>query len=583
MPIRLTATLAAAAIVAGVAALAPAQGAGPPVAVFPARGVKVASPRTQISFRGASLAQLEGSNIVVEGTVTGRHSGTLKAHSDGLGASFLPSSPFHTGEHVEVSSDLPLVREQNGVVRFQIAHAPGHFSLPTQKDEGGHPPGEQDFHTEPGLHPPSIRVDRRDPESVGDGDIFVGAKAGPGQDGTMIFDDRGRLIWFKQAPTHRTTFDFRAQTYRGNPVLTWWQGKSRPGQGLGRGMIYDSSYRLIKTVNTANGYEADLHEFEITSRSTALVLAYDPVEYKGSVWMDEAVQEIDVPTGLLMYEWHSVGQLSESESDAPHNKGQPYDVGHVNSIQLEPNGNFLISARHTNAVYELNGRTGQINWRLGGKRSDFSLSDASKFSGQHHARLQSDGSITLYDNGGPTGHNHQSRALWLDVDAANRKVRVRRSFRHAHVDKAYSQGGMQVMTNGDVFVGWGGSEPYFSQFTPGGRMIWDAHFDPRGDDTYRAYRFPWHGQPTGRPKAAAVRNGTGTKVYASWNGATKVLKWRVLTGPSATAATVPGPTFARTGFESGVTIGGAPAFVRVQALGASDQVLGTSNAVSPSG
>jgi arylsulfotransferase ASST len=580
VPVRLTSTLVAAAAVAGIAALSPAsRAAHAPVAVFPAKDTRVASPKTQISFRGASPGELTG--IVVKGSVTGPHSGTLRAHSDGNGASFLPKDKFHTGEHVTVAADLPLVGESNGVVRFRISRSPGPFSLPTQKDEGGHPPGEQDFHTRTDLHPPSVIVTKRDARAVGQGDIFVGAKAGPGQDGTMISDDRGKLLWFKQAPNHRSIFDFRAQTYRGNPVLTWWQGKARPGQGLGTGQIYDARYRKIATVNSGNGYEADLHEFEITRRSTALVLAYNPVSFGGTVAMDEVVQEIDIPTGLVMYEWHSLGQVSSKESDAPRHKGQPYDVAHVNSIQLESDGNFLVSARHTNAVYELNGRTAQINWRLGGKRSDFDLSSASKFSGNHDARLQPDGSITLYDNGGPTGHNHRSRALWLNVDEANRKVSVRRSFRHPKVDKAYSQGGMQVLPSGDVFVGWGGSEPYFTQFTPGGDTIFDAHFDPKGDDTYRAYRFPWTGRPTGAPAIVAEKSGGDTKVFASWNGATEVQKWEVLAG-SSPSLLLPEKTVARTGFETSTTISGSPQYVAVRALGPSGEVLGTSKTVSPS-
>ena len=580
VPVRLTSTIAAAAAVTLVAALSPASGgaARAPVAVFPAKDTRVASPSTQISFRGASPSELTG--VVVKGSVTGPHKGTLKAHSDGNGASFLPNQRFHTGEHVTVAADLPLVGESNGVVRFRIAHDPGPFSLPIQKDEGGHPPGEEDFHSFD-LHPPSVIVTKRDSRAVGQGDIFVGAKAGPGQDGPMIFDDRGQLVWFKQAPSKRSIFDVRAQTYRGNPVVTWWQGKARPGQGLGTGQIYDSRYRKIGTVNTGNGYEADLHEFEITRRNSALVLAYNPVEFGGSVAMDEVVQEIDIPTGLVMYEWHSLGQISSKESDAPRRKGQPYDVAHVNSMQLKSDGDFLVSARHTNAVYELNGRTAQINWRLGGKRSDFDLTSAAKFSGQHDATLQPDGSITLYDNGGPTGHNHNSRALWLNVDEAHHKVSVRKSYRHPKVSKAYSQGGMQALPSGDVFVGWGGNEPYVSQFTAGGTMIFDAHFDPNGDDSYRAYRFPWTAIPAAAPDVAAVKDAGATKVYASWNGATEVKTWQVLSGPTPQAL-VPGKTFTRKGFETGTTITGSPAYIAVRALGPSGEVLRDSAPVRPS-
>jgi hypothetical protein len=481
-----------------------------------------------------------------------------------------------------VYADLPLVGESHGYVRFAILHSPGPFSLPTQHDQGGTPPGSQHFKSRTDLQPPSVVVTKLDDRAKGQGDVFVGAKAGPGQDGTMITDEHGELVWFKRAPSHRSIFDFRAQSYRGNPVLTWWQGKARPGQGLGSGQIYDTEYRKIATVQTGNGFQADLHEFEISPRSTALVLAYNPVSFGGTVAMDEVVQEVDIPTGLVMFEWHSLGQISSKESFGPHNKGQPFDLAHINSIQMEADGNFLISGRHTNAVYELNGQTAQINWRLGGTRSDFDLTSASKFIGQHDARLQPDGSITLYDNGGPTGPERESRALWLNVDEAHRKVSVRRAYHYRKVVKAFSQGGMQVLPSGDVFVGWGGNEPYFSQFTAGGTMIFDGHFDPKGDDTYRAYRFPWSARPAAPPDIAAQRKSGKTKVYASWNGATGVAKWQVLTDNGA-GLLLPAKTVDRTGFETTVTIDGTPARVAVRALGPSGTSLGTSKTVSPSG
>lgn len=583
MPIRrLTPALAAVLAVAAVAALSPASHAAhAPVAVFPAQGNRVASPQTQISFRGATPAELQASHIVIRGSVSGVHSGTLKAHSDGNGASFIPDSAFHTGEHVRVISDLPLVREQNGYVRFQVYHSPGNFSLPTQHDEGGNPPGAQHFVTRPDLQPPSVIVTKHAAAANGEGDVFVGAKAGPGEDGTMIVDENGHLLWFKRAPLHRTTFDFRTQNLNGKPVLTWWQGKARPGQGLGAGQIYDTRYHKIGEVRPGDGYEADLHEFEITPRSTALVLAYVPVDFGGEVCMDESVQEIDVPTGLVLFEWDSLGQISSKESFAPHNKGQPFDLAHVNSLQMEPSGNILISARHTNAVYELNHQTAQINWRLGGNRSDFDLSNQSQFIGQHDARLQADGSITMYDNGGPTGTERESRALWLNVDAVHHRVTVRHSYHYSHVIDAYSQGGMQLMSDGHVFVGWGGNQPNFTEFTPGGTMIWDGHFYPSGDDTYRAYRLPWKGNPDSKPAIAAIASNGNTRVYASWNGATEVRKWQVLTGPNPALLT-PAKTKPWQNFETSVLLASTPAYVAVRAIGPSGETLGQSVAVQPS-
>jgi hypothetical protein len=584
VPARLRSTLAAVALVVGVAfASGSSPAAGPTLAVFPAQGVSVASPNTQISFRGAPLSSISG--VKVSGSSTGSHSGALKEHSDHHGASFLPNAPFKNGEKVTVRANQPLVGQHSGVVTFTIAKPPGHYSLPTPADEGGTPPGAQIFHSNPGLNPPSIVVSSNNPSSSGD--IFVAAKAGPGQDGSMISEPNGALVWFKRAPQHQSVFDFRTQTYHGNPVLTYWEGRAKPGQGLGRGVILDDSYHRIGTVQAGNGYRADLHEFEISRNSTGLILAYNPVTFGGSTVMDTIVQEIDIPTKLVMFEWHTLGQISHTETYATHGSGDaPFDIAHLNSLQLVPSGQILVSARNTNAIYALNHTTAQVDWRLGGKKSDFSLSNASKFISQHHVRLQPDGSITLFDNGAPPKNsNRESRALWLDVNGTTHKVHVRRSYRYPTAIFATSQGSMQALPGGNVFVGWGGNEPFFTEFNPSGNVVLDAHFNPRGDDTYRAYRFHWHGQPTASedpPDIAASRSGGTTHVWASWNGATKVARWQVLTGPSSSMAIAPVGTFDKNGFETHMTPDNTQAWVAVQALDGNGTPIGTSKAIQPS-
>ena len=579
MPSRpLFAAAGAAVVAAVVAGSASSQGPAEPVAVFPAAGTKVASPKTQISFRGAGEGQLTG--IVVKGSVSGRHGGTLRAHSDGQGASFLPKKDFRSGEHVTVALDRPMVGERDNVVRFRIARTPGNFSLPTQKDKGGDPPGAQHFESVPHLRPPSIKILTREPEARGDGHIFVAAKAGPGQDGPIIADERGRTLWFYRLPDRRTSFDFRRQVYRGKPVLTWWQGKSRPGQGLGYGRILDSSYRQIAKVRAGNGYQADLHEFEISRRNTALILVYNPVNFGSGVSMDTIVQEIDIPTGLVMYEWHTLGMLSRSESYEKREGDNPYDLAHLNSIQLQPDGHFLVSARHTNAIYKLDGRTAGVRWRLGGKRSDFRMGKNTRVISQHDARLQPDGSITLYDNGGPPKPGKESRGLWLNVNEAERTVSVRRDIRYRRKLKAFSQGNMQVLPDGSVFVGWGGNVPWFSQHAPDGRIIFDAQFRPKSDDTDRAYRFPWVGRPARPPDVVANSDDGRTTVHVSWNGSTGVARWEVLGGQSA-GALKPLASKGRFGFETRINFAGTPRFVAARARAANGAVLGTSDEVRP--
>jgi hypothetical protein len=146
-----------------------------------------------------------------------------------------------------------------------------------------------------------------------------------------------------------------------------------------------------------------------------------------------------------------------------------------------------------------------------------------------------------------------------------------------------SEGSVQALANGDWFVGWG-QEPYFSEFSPEGQLLFEAHF-PVHTRSYRDLRFAWNGTPAHPPVFAFQEGATGQgTVYASWNGATEVASWRVLAGTSASSlsAVVQVP---RSGFETAIPLpaGTAGPYLSVQALGAGGQLLGSSVATSETG
>src|SRR5437762_13204096 len=206
--------LAAAAAVAIVVGLVggSSEGATSPVAVYPTQGTPVASPTTQISFRGAAPSDLTG--ISVTGSQSGAHPGKLAAHSDGKGASFLPSKPFTPGETVTVKAGVPLVGAVNGAVTFTVATPdPSAELAPVAVDPGGTPAHAYKFRTERRLRPPRLSVLTRT-AGAAHGDIFVGAKAGPGQNGVLIYDQRGRLLFFHKTPPKKSALDVRAQRYQ---------------------------------------------------------------------------------------------------------------------------------------------------------------------------------------------------------------------------------------------------------------------------------------------------------------------------------------------------------------------------------
>ena len=117
----------------------------------------------------------------------------------------------------------------------------------------------QRFASRPDLVPPAVTVDKRSARTAS-GDIFIAPQFGPVQTGPMVLDPDGNLVWFHPLQADDSPSDLRVQTFRGEPVLTWWQGYVAAGVGIGEDVIADSSYRLLATVRAANGVHADLHE-----------------------------------------------------------------------------------------------------------------------------------------------------------------------------------------------------------------------------------------------------------------------------------------------------------------------------------
>lgn len=412
------------------------------------------------------------------------------------------------------------------------------------------------------------------------------------QAGPLILDDEGEVVWFRKLDTHGVT-DFRVQRYDGRPVLTWWRGRSERGIGDGHFVILDDAYREIATVTAGNGRSGDIHEFLITPRDTALLLVYYKLPYdlsplggpaEGEIW-DNLVQEVDIATGEVLFEWSSLDHVAPEESyaqlpDAERGEeADAYDYFHVNSAEVDDDGGIIISARNTHAVYKLDRETGEVLWRLGGKRSDYELGEGVRFRWQHDARRQPDGTLTLFDNvSAGEGAQGDSRAIVVRLDDETMQATLERSYVHPRGLLSTTQGNAQFLPNGHVFVGWG-RRPSFTEFDRDGRVLLDGRIVGPDVDSYRAYRFEWTGRPAEPPALAVRREGDGRyTAYASWNGATEVARWQVLVGGDPTHRRILGD-HPRTGFETSFELETDEPEVQVRALNARGAVLGTSRPV----
>lgn len=615
------------------------QRAGGLLTVSPEPGTNDAAPKTEISILGVPASEL--SAVRVAGAVSGKHAGTLQPYSQGDGASFVPSKPFAEGEQVTVSLRVSVAGKPARVVgwRFVIDRKAGlgadyekakhakvakrtHFAkmtnaqrrrrararkaskaLATAAAAAANPKTSlvQVFRSQPNLRPPSIEVtvNSGPPQP---GYLFM-SPFSIGQAGPMIFDDNGNLVWFRPVnvgPTAATkATNLQVQAYGGEPVLTWWQdpliakgvSKREPED-----VIVNSAYKQVAIVHAGNGLVPDVHEFVITPQNTALIAVKHDISCNltavggaadASVW-DGVIQEIDIPTGLVRWEWNSLDHVSVTDAyDSAKfaTTTYPFDFFHLNSIEALGAKDLLISSRNTWTIYNIDRGSGKIHWRLGGKHSNFKMGPGTRTAWQHDASViepapgKGQMLISVFDNGATPKEHPYSRALIERLDLRHHTATLQRSWLNVPPLLAGSQGSVQRLQDGNTVVGWG-QKPWATEYASNGTIVFDAHL-PSLEQSYRALRFEWHATPATPPKIAVQPEGGGKLVvYASWNGATEVASWQVLEGDSTTTM-APVATAARSGFETAIAAPATGKLIEAQALNAAGAVIGTSAAHEP--
>ncbi|MHB1859687.1 MAG: arylsulfotransferase family protein [Solirubrobacteraceae bacterium] len=475
--------------------------AAPYVVISPLPGATAAPARAQISFRGAPAADLR--EISVVGSRSRVHAGSLRSYHAARGASYVLASPFTPGEHVQVHAT---VTTRRGCRRIASAFTVAREARPPLEPAFEYPgtPGEMQHFESNNVKPPVLTVTQPAGPASAPGDLFATPSLGPAEHGPMIFESSGRLVWFHLLPTGDNAADFRTVDYQGQTDLLWWQGEiTSAGFGLGEGILYDSAYRQVARIAAGNGLSADLHELEVTPRGSAFISAYQPIRISTAaadgrppphrrgrhapartrVVLDCVVQEIDVATGLVMWEWDSVGHvpLSQSRVPPPPLRAKPYDYFQLAAVQRLAGGNLAVAARGALASYEVAGETGHVLRRTAIPASGFGALEG---------------------------------------------------------DEEPLPGGDRLLYHSEASA--------FTEVGPQGQPLYQASF-PAGDLLGRVYRQPWTGEPGGRPGVATKLSATNTEVTVSWNGQTRVASWELLVGGSPNslqpAATVPDTGF----------------------------------------
>ncbi|KAJ1332007.1 Arylsulfotransferase (ASST) [Microdochium nivale] len=370
-----------------------------------------------------------------------------------------------------------------------------------------------------------------------------------------IYDNDGRLVW-TSAYERQQLYDLKVQIYKDEPYLTFWSGDDTVGgHGAGTTHMLDKNYQEFKKIRAANGKEADLHDFVITKNGTALLTIYASRNvdlssvgkpFDGQVW-DCYIQEIDIETGEAIFEWSALDHLkissafndigSDGENDIP------WDWFHINSIDKDAKGNYLISSRFLQALVYIDGRSGDVIWIIGGKDNmfmDLSDGNATNFAYQHDARWADDDmTITMFDNAVDDLHLDRAltRGLKIRVDQEAMTAQVVTEYYNPRKILGKSQGSYQTLPNGHVLLGYGDSAA-FTEYAADGTVLCDVHFAPESRYSfsdvmsYRVHKYEWHGWPLTLPVSVLDQSEDHDwKVYVSWNGATEIKDW-VLEGAS---------------------------------------------------
>ncbi|CDH16890.1 uncharacterized protein ZBAI_08678 [Zygosaccharomyces bailii ISA1307] len=429
------------------------------------------------------------------------------------------------------------------------------------------------FKTRPDLSVPRLNITIPANENTSSGYIFVApfsgyadnTNHGPRQAAPYIFTDKGELVWSGFSYFSIWATNFQYGKVNGGDFLFSFEGSHNPAYGHGHGHLtfLNQNYETVKELRAGKHKIIDKHEFHIIDEKTGLIEIYQPVprdltKYGASPaqqWVvDAIVQEIDIESGEVLFEWSALDWVSLEESVLPINEGQAgfgfnssdaWDFFHINSVDKDTEGNYLISARDASALYKLNGTSGEIIWKLGGLpgKTNSSFNSDFTFSFQHHARfLKTEGSkqiISFYDNsahgsedkdGNRLSYSNVSSAKIIEVDTHTWKARLINEYLPPDDLLSKSQGSTQVLPNSNVFVNWG-SEGAITEFTYDGNPIFHAYLDSGflGDkvENYRAFKFNWTGIPN---EDIAVASESSAKneifIYVSWNGDTRTKKWR---------------------------------------------------------
>lgn len=555
---------------------AAAQNLSAPIYISPLPNAKLVSPGTTIAVRFreiVSSAALNDIRVQVTGTKSGAHRGSVILAQDKKTVIFKPAQSFTAGEEVHVA-----ISAGSGLFSGKPLMAPLAYSFFVSPAAARPVPASsdarvmQEYARE--MPPRSAPLTRtKAPQYVTLPGDFPGISVTAPASGTaegyiftapfflsgyvpqftylLILDNSGQPVYYSYQPGIAT--DFKVQP---NGLLSYYNANAFH--------VMDSAYNILDTIQAGNGYSnTDLHELLLTNDGHALFLIYDPQTMDLSQIVPDGnpatevdgliIQELDA-TKNVIFEWRSWDHfaLTDTYDPFPTSDINPalLDYVHGNAIEIDHDGNLLLSSRNMSEITKIDRQNGNVLWRLGGKNNQFTfvneIGTYPYFSYQHDIRRLPNNNITIFDNRNYLDPSY-SQAEEFQMDEVGKAVTLTWNYSEGLGIYSFAMGDARRLSNGNSLIGWG-FVPVVTEVRPDGTKAFEfTYADPF--ISYRAFRMPWHGYPTAAPLLARTSDGGGKHLIVSWNGATEIGSYKIFGGVGSSPKNLV-TTISKAGFET---------------------------------
>lgn len=436
-----------------------------------------------------NISSLDNIKLIVTGSKSGAHTGEMKLTTDRKRILFLPSNQFMLDEAVTVN-----INSTNGLIKYNSSVSFS-YSFKTELSNKSIS-SDQILRSELGEnYRAPFSLDSQDPPQVtvtfsnnpSPGKLFL---ASYNQDPSyMLIIENNGDIYFDRT-TGSQILDFKKHP---NGTLTYFNA------GLQKFFQLNDSYKVIDSFACGNGYITDVHELILLPNNHALLMAYDPQTVDMSQIVPGGnpaanvigliIQELDENKNVV-FQWRSWDHFEITDATYMDLTAAEIDYVHGNAIDMDTDGNLLISSRNLDEITKIDRSKGTIIWRMGGNNNEFTFTnDTAGFYRQHCIRSLGNGHVILFDNGNFHSPPY-SRAVEYSLDEVNKTATQVWEYKNNPSIYSFAMGSVQRLPNGNTLIGWGFNATTLSEVTAAGDLILEMKF-PTSLVSYRAFKFDW--------------------------------------------------------------------------------------------